>query len=71
MVLKAVDSGPDHEFDAGLVALARREVERMRMLEWEITTGDLKWPPHEAGPLAEAAGRDPARADEFPRDLQS
>lgn len=33
----AADIGPDHEFDAGLVAFARREVERMRMLEWEIT----------------------------------
>ncbi|WP_331718724.1 hypothetical protein [Streptomyces sp. NBC_00212] len=33
----AVDIGPDHEFDAGTVAVARRQVERMRMLEWEIT----------------------------------
>ncbi|GGY76738.1 hypothetical protein ACFYT5_03125 [Streptomyces anulatus] len=33
----AADIGPDHEFDAGLVAVARRKVERMRMLEWEMT----------------------------------
>ncbi|MEU9420186.1 hypothetical protein [Streptomyces sp. NPDC048272] len=33
----AVDIGPDHEFDAGTVAVVRRQVERMRMLEWEIT----------------------------------
>ncbi|MFH8410432.1 hypothetical protein ACH4FX_37500 [Streptomyces sp. NPDC018019] len=33
----AVDIGPDHEFDAGMVAVVRRQVERMRMLEWEIT----------------------------------
>ncbi|GAA2718463.1 MULTISPECIES: hypothetical protein [Streptomyces] len=33
----AADIGPDDEFDAGMVAAARRSVERMRMLEWEIT----------------------------------
>ncbi|MDL4776795.1 MULTISPECIES: hypothetical protein [Actinomycetes] len=37
MVPKAVDIGPDHEFDAGMVAVARRQVERMRMMEWELT----------------------------------
>ncbi|MET4647910.1 hypothetical protein ABZY10_05350 [Streptomyces sp. NPDC006539] len=26
----AADIGPDHEFDAGMVAVARRQVERMR-----------------------------------------
>lgn len=25
------------EFDAGMVAVARRQVERMRMMEWELT----------------------------------
>lgn len=33
----AADIGPDHEFDAGMVSVARRKVERMRMLEWELT----------------------------------
>lgn len=33
----AADFGPDHEFDAGLVAVACRKVERIRMLEWEMT----------------------------------
>jgi hypothetical protein len=33
----AADIDPDHEFDAGMVAVVRREVERMRVLEWEIT----------------------------------
>lgn len=33
----AVDIGPGHEFDAGMVADVRREFERMRMLAWEIT----------------------------------
>ncbi|MFI1397896.1 hypothetical protein [Streptomyces sp. NPDC020681] len=32
----AADFGPDHEFDAGTVSVARRRVERMRMLEWEL-----------------------------------
>ncbi|MET7929861.1 hypothetical protein ABZT43_39180 [Streptomyces sp. NPDC005349] len=29
----SVDIGPDREFDAGMVAVVRREVERIRMLE--------------------------------------
>ncbi|MEV6332627.1 hypothetical protein [Streptomyces sp. NPDC051909] len=33
----AADIGPDYEFDAAMVADARRGVERMRMLEWELT----------------------------------
>ncbi|WP_030573341.1 hypothetical protein [Streptomyces aureocirculatus] len=33
----AADIGPDHEFAAGMVAVVRRQVERMRMLEWELT----------------------------------
>jgi hypothetical protein len=32
-----LDIGPDEEFDAEMVAVVRREVERMRMLEWELT----------------------------------
>lgn len=33
----AADIGPEHEFDADLVAAGRQTVERMRMLEWELT----------------------------------
>jgi hypothetical protein len=33
----AADIGPDDEFDAAMVAAVRREVERMRMLDWELT----------------------------------
>lgn len=33
----ATDIRPEHEFDAVMVAAARRGVERMRMLEWELT----------------------------------
>lgn len=33
----AAGIGPDHEFDAELVAGGRRTVERMRMLGWKVT----------------------------------
>ncbi|MGW0928948.1 hypothetical protein [Streptomyces sp. NPDC002644] len=33
----AVDIGPEYEFDAGMIAVVRREVERMRTLKWEPT----------------------------------
>ncbi|MFB8120559.1 hypothetical protein ACFC51_32435 [Streptomyces sp. NPDC055962] len=33
----AADIEPDGDFDPGLVAFTRREVERVRMLEWEMT----------------------------------
>lgn len=49
MVPKAVDIGPDHEFDAGMVAVARRQVERMRMMEWELTGAH----PSDVDPAAE------------------
>ncbi|MFG2176964.1 hypothetical protein ACGFMO_37320 [Streptomyces niveus] len=35
--LAAADVEPGGDFDPGLVAFARREVERMRMLRWEMT----------------------------------
>ncbi|WP_331755991.1 hypothetical protein [Streptomyces sp. NBC_01643] len=33
----AADIGPDQEFDAEMVAVVRREIEQMRMLEWGLT----------------------------------
>ncbi|WP_327358048.1 hypothetical protein [Streptomyces sp. NBC_01304] len=33
----AVDIDPDREFNPGMASVARRQVERMRMLEWELT----------------------------------
>ncbi|MFF5963357.1 hypothetical protein ACFY64_06355 [Streptomyces collinus] len=42
----AVDVGPDDEFDAGMVAVARRQIEGMRMLEWELTGVHPTSPPH-------------------------
>jgi hypothetical protein len=36
-VFRADDIGPDQDFTPETVAAARQQVERMRMLEWEIT----------------------------------
>ena len=43
----AADIGPEHEFDTETVADARLSVERMRMLEWEITGNHLTDPDDE------------------------